>query len=109
MNDRHVVYSTEQGKSNKPQKAGRTPVGTGSKQGVRICYECKGRGGKIVCVITGLPLAGEALKALSKKLKAALGTGGAVKGGNIEIQGDHRQKLLTLLEKEDFKAKLSGG
>jgi len=109
VTDRRVVYSTEQGKSNKPQKARKTPVGAGSKQGVRICYERKGRGGKIVCVITGLPLASEALKALSKKLKAALGTGGAAKDGNIEIQGDHRQKLLELLEDQGFKAKLSGG
>ena len=115
MTDRRVVYSTEQGtsnklhKANKPQKTVKTPVGAGSKQGVRICYERKGRGGKVVCVITGLPLAGEALKALSKKLKAALGTGGAAKDGNIEIQGDHRQKLLALLEKDGFKVKLSGG
>lgn len=50
-----------------------------------------------------------ALKKLGKTLKAQLGTGGAIKEGNIEIQGDHREKLLELLEKQGIKAKVSGG
>jgi len=49
------------------------------------------------------------LKVLQKELKSQLGTGGAVKDGCIEIQGDHREKLLLMLEKKGFKAKLSGG
>lgn len=111
MTDRRVVYSTEQGKTNAEAKPGRSkPVARpGTGHGVHICYERKGRGGKIVCVITGLPLAAAEMKALSKRLKASLGTGGAVKDGNIEIQGDHRERLLALLEKEGIRAKLSGG
>ncbi len=108
MTDRRVVYSTEEVIEKKRPGRG-TPAGPSGRQGVRICYERKGRGGKVVCVVTGLPLAGDALRLLAKRLKAALGTGGAVKGGNIEIQGDHRPKLMTLLEKEGFRPKFSGG
>ncbi len=108
MTDRHVVYSTEQVIGKKRPGRGKAAKPPGS-QGVRICYERKGRGGKVVCVVTGLPLDTAGLKALSKRLKAALGTGGAVKDGNIEIQGDHRPRLMALLEREGFRPKFSGG
>jgi len=116
-----LVYSSEHGQiekamptSNKRKKKNTASPQTQaiknpSKQGVRIRRESKGRGGKSVCVIDGLPLDNEGLKALQKKLKAQLGTGGAVKDSCIEIQGDHREKLLELLAKEGYKAKLSGG
>ena len=118
---KRLVYSTEDGQigkamqSSKSGKKKQSKNTTGSaiknpaKQGVRIRRESKGRGGKSVCVIDGLPLHNSELKALQKKLKSQLGTGGAVKDGCIEIQGDHREKLLLLLDKEGFKAKLSGG
>jgi len=119
MNQRtRLVYSTEDGQISKVmQQAKRQKkkvvqgnvIKNPAKQGVRIRRESKGRGGKSVCIIEGLPLQADALKILQKKLKGQLGTGGAVKSGNIEIQGDHREKLLELLEKEGFKAKLSGG
>lgn len=118
-NDRRVVYSTEKGSLAKPmagdkkrktrQNAQAPSIKNPAKQGVRIRRESKGRGGKNVCVIDGLNLADEPLKALLKKLKGRLGSGGAIKDGCIEIQGDHRDKLLTLLEKEGIKAKLAGG
>jgi translation initiation factor 1 len=69
----------------------------------------KGRGGKTVCVVDGLALNDAELKSLLKTLKGKLGTGGAVKSGCLEIQGDHRDKLLQLLEKEGYKAKFAGG
>jgi len=118
-NDRRLVYSTEQGALDKPiAKRGKKKRGPSSppqaiknpsKQGVRIRRESKGRGGKNVCVVDGLNLNDAELKALLKKLKGQLGCGGAIKDSNLEIQGDHREKLLSLLEKEGFKAKLSGG
>jgi len=118
---KRLVYSTEDGqigkammasKPNNKKKSKRTvasSIKNPAKQGVRIRRESKGRGGKSVCVIDGLPLANAELKLLQKKLKSQLGTGGSIKDGLIEIQGDHREKLLQLLEKEGFKAKLSGG
>lgn len=115
-----LVYSTEHGQIAKPmdkrgkKKNARTSpaasaIKNPAKQGVRISRESKGRGGKVVCVISGLNLSTEQLKDLHKRLKAKLGTGGAVKGGCIEIQGDHRDKLLPLLEAEGIRAKAAGG
>ncbi|MFQ5519082.1 MAG: hypothetical protein ACE5E3_03675 [Mariprofundus sp.] len=49
------------------------------------------------------------MKQLLKKLKSQLGTGGAVKNGMLEIQGDHREKLIELLEKHGYKSRLAGG
>ena len=60
-------------------------------------------------VITGLPLAGEELEALATRLKKTCGAGGAVKEGTIEIQGDHRERLVAELLKLGFEAKRSGG
>ncbi|OIO67115.1 MAG: translation initiation factor [Zetaproteobacteria bacterium CG1_02_53_45] len=120
-NDR-LVYSTEQGSLDKPmqkklpagKKKGKQTVAAPAiknpnKQGVRIRRESKGRGGKTVCIVDGLQLNDDGLKALLKTLKAQLGTGGAVKDGCLEIQGDHRDKLLQLLDKGGIKAKLAGG
>ncbi|WP_286237477.1 translation initiation factor Sui1 [Neptuniibacter halophilus] len=76
---------------------------------VRIRRETSGRKGKGVTTISGVPVAEAELKALLKKLKKSCGTGGALKDGTIEIQGDHREKLKAALEKEGFKVKLAGG
>ena len=75
----------------------------------RVRRESKGRGGKTVTTITGVPLALEPLKELASTLKRRCGTGGALKDGVIEIQGDHVQLLLDELAKRGFKAKKSGG
>ena len=83
---------------------------TRSGDGVaRIRREAGGRGGKTVTVVTGLPLDALALAALSKRLKFACGTGGTVKAGALEFQGDHREQLVALLASEGFKSKLAGG
>ncbi|MFL6605348.1 MAG: translation initiation factor [Steroidobacteraceae bacterium] len=76
---------------------------------VRVGREVAGRGGKGVSVITGVPLAGAELEALGTRLKKLCGAGGAVKDGTIEIQGDHRDRLVTELQKLGFEAKRSGG
>ena len=75
----------------------------------RVRRESKGRGGKTVTTVTGVPLPEEALKELATTLKRRCGTGGALKGGVIEIQGDHVQTLLAELTKQGFNAKKSGG
>jgi translation initiation factor 1 len=76
---------------------------------VRVGREVAGRGGKGVTVVTGLPLAPAQLEALAKTLKKLCGAGGAAKDGRIEIQGDHRDRLVAELRKLGYDAKRSGG
>ncbi len=75
----------------------------------RVRRETKGRGGKTVTTVAGLPLAGDDLKALAKHLKTRCGCGGSVKDGVVEIQGDHADLICQWLQGEGFKAKRSGG
>lgn len=76
---------------------------------VRLRRESKGRGGKAVTVITGLPGDAAALKTRAKAMKQRCGVGGAVKNRDIEIQGDQRSALKAYLEAEGFTVKLAGG
>jgi len=76
---------------------------------VRIQRETKGRKGKGVTLISGVPLAGDELKSLAKSLKQKCGTGGTIKNGIIEIQGDHRELLLGLLKEKGWQVKKAGG
>jgi translation initiation factor 1 len=76
---------------------------------VRLRRETKGRGGKAVTVVSGLPETGEALKQRARVLKQRCGVGGAVKNGEIEIQGDQRETVRRYLEAEGFTVKLAGG
>jgi translation initiation factor 1 len=76
---------------------------------VRVRREKKGRKGKTVTTLSGIPLAEADLKELAKELKRRCGGGGSVKNGIIEIQGDHCDVLVEELEKRDFKVKRAGG
>ena len=76
---------------------------------VVIRRETKGRKGKGVTLVSGLPLTTDQLKQLGKTLKQKCGVGGAVKEGTIEIQGDHRQLIQAELAKLGYKASISGG
>lgn len=76
---------------------------------VRIRRETKGRGGKTVTTITGVPLPESELKDLAATLKRRCGTGGTLKEGIIEIQGEHVELLMQELIKHGFKVKKSGG
>ncbi|WP_310481697.1 translation initiation factor [Chamaesiphon sp. VAR_48_metabat_403] len=69
----------------------------------------KGKGGKTVTIVSGFQVSPETLISLTKTLKNQCGAGGAMKDNTIEIQGDHRQKLLEIVTKLGYKAKLSGG
>lgn len=75
----------------------------------RVRRETKGRGGKTVTTVSGVPLAEEPLKELASALKKRCGCGGSLKDGVIEIQGEHVDLLLAELLKRGFKAKKSGG
>lgn len=110
-----LVYSTELGRTCHQCRralaecrceAANTPAGDGV---VRVLRETKGRKGAGVSVITGLPLTGPELAALATKLKKRCGSGGTVKDGRIEIQGDHRDLLVTELAKLGYTAKRAGG
>lgn len=76
---------------------------------VRVGREVAGRAGKGVSVISGLPLAPAELEALASRLKRFCGAGGAVRDGGIEIQGDHRDRLVVELCRLGYEAKRSGG
>jgi translation initiation factor 1 len=76
---------------------------------VRVGREVAGRGGKGVSVISGLPLAAADLEALASRLKRLCGAGGAVREGVIEIQGEHRDRLVAELCRLGYDAKRSGG
>jgi translation initiation factor 1 len=76
---------------------------------VRLRRETKGRGGKAVTIINGLPLASAELKKLAKSLKQQCGVGGAIKDADIEIQGDQRELLKQALEKLGYTVKQAGG
>lgn len=76
---------------------------------VRIRRETSGRKGKGVTTVAGVPLPVDDLKALAKVLKKRCGTGGALKDGIIEIQGDHRERLKAELENLGYTVKLAGG
>ena len=82
------------------------PVGDGI---VRVQRETKGRGGKAVTVIRGVPLDADALAALGKQVKTACGSGGTVKDGVIEVQGDHVERGMAALQKLGHKVKRAGG
>jgi translation initiation factor 1 len=112
-----IVYSTDSGRRCPDCGAARAdcrcrllaaaaPPGDGI---VRLRRETKGRGGKAVTVVSGLPETGEALKLRARTLKQRCGVGGAIKDGEIEIQGDQRDAIRRYLEGEGFTVKLAGG
>lgn len=80
--------------------------GTGA---VRVARATQGRGGKVVSVIAGLPLGDAELAALAAELKKRCGSGGTVRAGAIEIQGEHRDTLVAELVKRGYQARRAGG
>lgn len=129
MAETHIVYSTDRGPKvpcracGKPAHSG--PCGSAALERahkersksvppradgiVRISRDRKQRGGKVVTVVTGVPLAEAELTELAGRLKRSCGTGGTVKAGTIEIQGDHRDRLASLLKDQGYTVKLAGG
>ncbi|AXC77124.1 stress response translation initiation inhibitor YciH [Salmonella enterica] len=101
-----LVYSTETGRIEEPKTALVRPKGDGI---VRIQHQTSGRKGKGVCLITGIEMDDPGLIKLAAELKKKCGCGGAVKDGVIEIQGDKRDLIKSLLEAKGMKVKLAGG
>ena len=124
MNDSRLVYSTETGRicpecnrpvsacscrKKMPVKANKRSTGYPKDGTVRIQREVKGRKGKTVTAVFGVPLENEELRKFAKTLKRRCGTGGSVKDGVIIIQGDHRQTLLDEIKNHGYIAQLAGG
>lgn len=104
-----LVYSTDGGKIEDEPEAPEL-VGELYKDGmVRIGRETKGRKGKGVIIVSGIQTSPDELKKLAQMLKKKCGTGGAVKDDVIEIQGDDREKVKSVLESAGYKCKLAGG
>jgi translation initiation factor 1 len=76
---------------------------------IRVGLEKKHRAGKTVSVVSGLSLSPDALRELASDLKRRCGTGGTIKDGVIEIQGDHRDTLIAALQEHGYKPKRVGG
>lgn len=105
-----LVYSTDPDPDPEPrQKQSSTQPSKKKPEQVRVHLEKKGRRGKSVSIIKGIQSHPDGKKALLKTLKSKLGTGGAVKSGNIEIQGDHRDRIVALLQEMGYQAKKAGG
>lgn len=101
-----LIYSTDTGRINEPREKAERPKGDGI---VRIQRQTSGRKGKGVCLVTGIDLDDAELAKLAAELKKKCGCGGAVKDGVIEIQGDKRDLIKSLLEAKSMKVKLAGG
>jgi translation initiation factor 1 len=121
MPDR-LVYSTDNGRVNTCPRCGKSykqcrcdtstsnQPSTIKNDGIaRVMRDRKHRGGKTVTIITGLPASEETLVTLAQQLKKLCGSGGTVKDGVIEIQGDHCEKVMAKLIAMGYKAKRSGG
>ena len=116
MSNNRLVYSDELGrncpKCHKPlgkcQCAKSSPIAKNDGI-VRVSRSTAGRKGSGVTLITGVPLQGKELKELAKKLKQKCGSGGTLKDGVIEIQGEHRDKLVEELQKFGWQVKKAGG
>jgi len=87
-------------------RAKSSPAGDGV---ARVSRVSKGRGGKTVTLVTGMALDADALTKLGTELRRTCGSGGTVKDGTIEIQGDHADALVAELGKRGFKVKRAGG
>ncbi len=111
-----LVYSTEAGRMCPAYRqpvaqcacpaAGPLPATDGV---VRVWRQTKGRGGKAVTLVRGLALDAPALAALGKQLRTACGCGGTVKDGVIEVQGDHGERVIELLQAQGWTVKRAGG
>ncbi len=99
--DPSFVYEDQQMESSQP-------IGN-AQQDLRVTLDRKNRGGKAVTLITGYIGNDEQIQVLAKFLKSKCGVGGAAKDGEILIQGDFRDKVILLLQKEGYKVKKSGG
>lgn len=113
-----LVYDTDRGRLDRCATCGRRlescrcsrPSTARAGDGiVRIRRERKGRGGKTVTIVSGLPGDPATLAELAARLKRLCGAGGTLAGGDVELQGDHRERLAAHLAQLGYRVKLAGG
>ncbi len=107
VSEGRLVYSTDGGDRRRKRRVSNPELTLPNDGIVRIFRETGGRGGKTMTVVRGLP-SGE-LGHIASELKRRCGSGGAVKAGAVEIQGNHREKAAALLEQMGYRVKLAGG
>jgi translation initiation factor 1 len=105
-----LVYSTERGdlrrrQSSAPQSPSLPPI----QQTAYLHRASKGRHGKVVTLVKNLSLSPADFTTLTKHLKRTCGSGGTIKDGVIEIQGDHRETIAVILEGLGYQTKMAGG
>ncbi|HAV78872.1 MAG TPA: stress response translation initiation inhibitor YciH [Anaerolineae bacterium] len=109
-NNARTIWSSNDGDQRKnEQRRSKTKSLPPQQQTAYLHRDSGGRGGKVVSIVKNLTLSEEDMKSLAKKLKQECGTGGTVKDGLIEIQGEHRQKMADVLGKLGYKVKIAGG
>lgn len=107
---RQVVWSSSDGDRRKKQGTSIPAKSLPPQQQIAYLHrESKGRGGKGVSLVKNLTLNEKDMKDLAKRLKQACGSGGTVKNGVIEIQGEHREKMAETLKSLGYKVKIAGG
>lgn len=104
-----IMYSTDPTFVYEEESVDSQELIPNNQQDLRVMLDRKNRGGKAVTLITGFVGSIDELDKLAKMLKTKCGVGGASKDGEIIIQGDFRDKVLILLQKEGYKVKKSGG
>ena len=105
-----TIWSSDQGDLRKHEGTGPKVVSLPPKeQTVYLHRDSKGRGGSSVTLVKNLVLSEDDLKQLAKKLKQLCGSGGTVKDGVIEIQGEQRQRIAEALQTMGYKVKIAGG
>lgn len=108
-NKKRIVYQEFGTPDNSEALQRAVPDLSPQQQDIRVQATRSGRKGKTVTILTGFQHKPETLIKLLKQLKSQCGSGGTVKDNTLEIQGDHKQKLLQVLIKLGYKAKISGG
>ncbi len=109
-NNSKTVWSSEDGDLRKKNESSASITSLPPQQQTAYLHrESGGRGGKVVSVVKNLILTEEDLKTLAKKLKRECGSGGTIKDGMIEIQGEHRERIAEALKKLGYKVKIAGG
>jgi len=114
-NNSRTVWSSDEGDRRKkdlipnPSSKRRGASLPPQQQTAYLHRESGGRGGKVVSIVKNLVLSDEDMRSLAKKLKQECGTGGTVKDGVIEIQGEHRRRMAEVLQRMGYKTRIAGG